>query len=436
MSNTEQKTVSKQFIEDLLELNNLDYKPVDQRVLAKSRTLIKSVFNKTSYSAPSERATCYFSYGDSMIDPYNSYLKLEIGLSADVETVTTAAVTAAHGSALNIIDNILLRSRSGENIERSMNINVREYHLKKWRMNFDERDVVGSAYQLETNSDYNDGNAAYIGTFCIPLSELGLGLFRPERGVLLPAKLVAGMMAEITFSDNWTAFTHPASAAAKSNTFTVSNLAFVLDSVVMSDQVNHLMNQQSASKMGLNLSWKTWAVQHSTITSSSNVDVSFRSAVSDALRGVVLLVDKTTPASAALKTTVNRMNSMAVNWTGQQFKYGNQYYPLAQTVLSGTSSPMEGYIQALYGFDVLKSRKCGVKFSDFEQATATSMRSSPVVVNLQPSSSNDASGQIISSGRALDFTGTLASATTGDVYFFVQHLVKCKVFSSKIVIDF
>lgn len=435
MSNTEQKVVGKDFIDDVMEFNGLDYQPTDQRVLAKSRTLIRSAFTKTSYSAPNEKATCYLSYGDAMIDPYNSYLMFDITLTDSTHTNTNETVTSQNGSALNIIDNINLRSRSGENIERAMNINIRQYHMLRWDNTFDYRDSIQSTFHAKGDVDYNNTKNSNNRTVCIPLSELGLGVFRPDRGVLLPAKLIAGMTVDIQFADNWTAFTHPNDASGKANSYIVSNMAFVLDSVVVSDQVLHLLNKQASSEEGLSLSWKSWAVQHNTLTAGTSVDVSFRSALSDALRGFVVLTDTTTPATDALKTTVNRMNSKAVDWTASQFKYGNNYYPLAQTTKSATGSSMEAYMQALYGFGVRAHGKCGVPYSTFIEANATNLRSTPAVVNLEASKTEDSVGVAVSSGRSIDFSGTVSASTTCDIYFFVEHLVKCKIFSTKIVID-
>ena len=433
-------------VEELMTVNNLNYDYPDETVVAKSRSLVKSSFNKTTYSAPNEKATCYLSYGDAYIDPSNSYLMLDLSVADNTESIATTGgtekVELLHGSALNIFDSIVLTSRSGEQIERVVHPNVRQYHMLPWSNEIDYQSYNYSSFDFwirnasqGSGTDYNSAANTDNRTLCIPLSELGLGCFKPDGNKLLPAKLLAGMRIDIAFADNWFAFTHTNDASAKSNTYSVSNLSFVLDSVVLGDAVLHALNKQAASKMGIPLKWKSWDLTQNSVSSGTSINVSAKNALSLATKACVILCE--TRASNADKSTKNQLNALLEKWDSQQFRYGSHFYPHQKLTQSATNSEKEFYMNNQYVQNNMAKKLNSVRWVDF-RTTATSsdatFYSKPAMCSLESSHLGDLTGVPISSGRSLDFNGTIASAKSFDIYFFVEYIVRCNIYSTKIVV--
>jgi hypothetical protein len=424
-------------LEGLLSINNLDYQHPSQSVVAKGRSLIKSNFNKTKYVLPLETATCYLSYGDAYVDPSMSYLMFNIRVTNDTESLPGGTAQTLFGSALNIIDTISLTGRSGTQIERVSGIGLMKYHTIPWENTLDKIDRPMSAFQHSylgtTQAEYNDVKNTDNQTVCIPLSELGLGCFKPDGGKLLPSKITAGMRVDITFNDNWTSFVHNADASGKANTYSVENLAFVMDSVVLSDPVLHAMNKQASSKQGIPLTWKSTDLTQNTVTTGKDIHVSAKNALSLVTRAMVVLVK--TSATNADKTTDNRLNSLQDKWTSQQFRYGSHFYPNQKLTQSSCGSEIEFYQNGLYVTKGVHGN-LSTSFADFKQSVVAqdTYCSKPAWVSLESNHLADLPGVPTSSGRSLDFDGSIATASSFDVNFFVEYVTRCNIFSSKIVV--
>ena len=104
-----------------MENNNLIYKQPMALSLAKTRTQVKQFFQRSDYSsAPNKTAIIDLNTGSSYIDVYNSFL------SFDVTAWSTAQeeFSFGDGSAMNVIDRITIRTRSGTEVERLEGANL------------------------------------------------------------------------------------------------------------------------------------------------------------------------------------------------------------------------------------------------------------------------------------------------------------------------
>lgn len=420
----------------LMALNNLDYNQADETVLVIHRSLVSTNFSKTSYKARTENATCFLNYGGTYIDPLRGYLMMDITVKDNVESATAATLKCSFGSALNCIDEITLTTRNGLTVERVQKPNIRQFHVIPWTKGTNQVNRY-SSFQYELGStntfDYSDAVATNNHTVCIPLTELGLGIFNNVGNKLLPPKLMSGMKIEISFADNWFAFQHSADGSAKTNDYTINNMKMVMDSVNINHGVRHILNMQASSKQGMPLRWKSWDLTQSSVVGGTAVNISHRYPRSLATKGIVILTR--TPDDAKSQTTDNQLISHQTKWVDQQFRYADKYYPHAKLTQSASGSEMEFYMNTLQ--NIADGYDTSVHFGQFDDSVEnqTVFCSKPAAVNLENVREADLNGVAVSSGKSLDFNGTVAVSSNFNVWFFVEYMVQCHVFSDVIKID-
>ena len=186
---------------DLL-TNNLIYKQPEALSLAVNRTYTSQFFQRNDYSgSKSTTAIVDWNTGTSYINVENSYLTFKI------EPIGGNANFGC-GSAMNIINEIRILSRSGTELDRVELANLWSQKDSTYQKPDSYLSRMGGAQGFgSTRVGENDTPNLFVGIprrFCLPLSVIA-PFFRPMKKQLLPPQLASGLRIEIVFEDYRTA---------------------------------------------------------------------------------------------------------------------------------------------------------------------------------------------------------------------------------------
>ena len=256
----DEKNMDQSYSGDLL-VNNLVYRQPKAPSLAVNRTMRRQNFQRSSYTA-SETAIIVLNTGSDYLKACNSYLTFNMLL-----TGTTPTGNFGNGSAVNVIQNITIRSRSGTELDRIENValwsknDVRHTYATNWISKFGTMAGIGATGIGGTDPAILSGTDV---KFVIPLSMIS-GLFRPVGGQLVPPQMAAGMEIQITLADFRTAIFQKTGVVAG---YTLSNISLMADCVTLSDDTQKTLNFESAGN-GLEYTYPRIHTASSTITSTA-----------------------------------------------------------------------------------------------------------------------------------------------------------------------
>jgi hypothetical protein len=340
-------------------VNNLMYRQPKALSLAKSRTHVRQFFQRSDYeSAPGKTAICDWNTGSSYINVDNSYLAVTLR----VKTATNQeALTFGLGSAMNIINRITIRSRSGTELERLENANLWSKIDTQYTYPQSYRDTLGGAIgmsdpatpfapptrktYLSTTPTSNDNLFPVL----IPLSML-CPFFRPLKKQLLPPQLASGLQIQIVFESVNTSFVNAANATDPLLDYDVVDASFLLDTVDLSDETQKALNMESADN---GLEWvspRIFTTQTSLPSGQGQVSVQMRKAVSQGTMVYSILQTSADITNGLVDSFRSRPFYLGNTW---QYRVGSLFYP-QQPVIESTN-PLSvypnSYFEALYAFD-------------------------------------------------------------------------------------
>ena len=345
---------------DLL-VNNLIYRQPQALSLAKSRTQVKQFFQRSDYpSAQGKTAIIDWNTGSSYIDVGNSYLSFKVIAK---NTAGNTEFSYGSGSAMNVINRITIRSRSGTELERLEGANLWSKINSDFSLPKNFKETMGSAMGMDGTlssppnrmtyeTSASDGSVEYDIRAVIPLRLL-CPFFQPLKGQLLPPQLASGLHIEIVFENSSSVFLQPTTATDLVTTYDVKDVHFLLDTVDLSDETQKTINMESADN---GLEWVTPRI-YTAITSlpsgQSRLSVQVRKACSQA-----------TMAYSAIQQTSkfndvkqDSLETMAMNSLGAatwQYRIGSLHFPQQPIVEDEQSFLTRGtksYYEALYAFD-------------------------------------------------------------------------------------
>jgi hypothetical protein len=194
----------------LIEINDLVYRMESDLSCSINRTHKNSYFQQTQYDQ-TQTSTCIINSGADYIDARRSFLTLTIvlppttstnGISSDpTDPMYYAYISAyfgANGSVLNLIDNVVVTTRSGDEISRINDYGTLMYHYipwtfgKEWRRTIGQQIGLGSYLGGQNSNLYASENT--MATFNIPLYLLTTPF---TYGRLQPAMFMSGLKIEI-----------------------------------------------------------------------------------------------------------------------------------------------------------------------------------------------------------------------------------------------
>lgn len=359
----------------IIALNKLDYTLDPDLSVCVSRAYKRHNFQRSNYTpgTSGQRGICILNSGADYIDPSTSYLRFKV-----TNTSLFRASFGRLGSAASCIKNIIITSRSGEELERIESSHILTQMLDHYQHDANWFNTVGQAagywpvsevgnrvnnaedpiaiaggYAVNSYSDAGpnfdvDNINSLVGTtgqetftrphivastaaglsendwvgreVCIPLACLS-PLFR-SYDRLLPSHLMSGARIEITWSETRVALVAQQDGAADGLlSHTIDDPRIVLDSYTLTDSVQRALNEVAATS-GLEIPFKSYYHTQQPIT-SDRLDIEVRKAVSRALSVHTVIV----PNETNLKYNVQEIQAMNWDVTSYQTRVGSLYFP-------------------------------------------------------------------------------------------------------------
>jgi hypothetical protein len=239
----------------LIAVNDLTYVLEPDLSVASNKTHKKHFFQSNSYTA-GQQAICILNSGADYIDTRRSWLQFDVSLAVDEAKST--GLFGNHGSALNLIRDITISTRSGDELCRITDLNLLSNMLlpvtydTEWFKNqgrlMGYGGCVSGTGDPETPGIQAARNLTNGTRFAIPMYCL-CPLF--SYGRLMPAMLMSGLRIEINWEQSEKAFNQIVSAGGARATafkpYTIKNPQFVLSSVQLSDSIQRALNELSAT---------------------------------------------------------------------------------------------------------------------------------------------------------------------------------------------
>ena len=346
---------------DLL-VNNLVYQQPSALSLATARSYTRHYPQVQTYSS-GQTMVFDLTSGSFFIDPEQSYLTF------DVQLVSSGAAISANfgsGSAMNLIRQTTIRSRSGTELARTELVN----HWSRFHsLNTYDNEYLTRQGLMEGWGATRDGatDAASLSSaaplrVCIPLPRLD-SIFSPmAKGQKMPPQLASGLHLEIIFEDVRTAVFRKTGLAADFGGFNISNIALVTDSITMTDDVQRSINDEAAQS-GLEVCYdRVFTAQTSLAAGSTSANIQIRKAVSQCKVAYTVCLNK----ANILNVSVDSFASVpwdGVNW---QYRLGSLYFPKQAIQTRGVGDAVESYLQQMETWDRLRSEKSSaVSLTDF-----------------------------------------------------------------------
>ncbi len=387
---------------DLL-VNNLVYKAPAALSLAVDRTYVR-MFPQNQSSSPGQTTVFDITSGTAFVNPYNSYLKFDLAVSG----ASTPEANFGVGSAMNLINQITIRSRSGTELARVEKANFYSYISS---VNQYSLEYLANQGQVEGWASASTALVtATARTFCIPLVRLA-PFFQPtRRGMKYPCQLISGLHIEIIWESAAMALVEK---TATVSSYALTNIAIMLDSMTLTDDTQRAINVESA-RNGLELTVPQVFVAQDTITAGTIYNAQLRKAVTQANR-VILVPFVQTAASVS----VDNFATVAASISSFQFRLGSLYFP-KQAV---TNLP-ECYMQTLMSFDKLRNElePTAVSYNKYI------LNQFSLCASLEKDQSLQVSALPINNSRVLESLITFGSSTTATIMVFLEYVSVIRTF--------
>lgn len=330
----------------MITVNNLTYVMEPDLTVAVNATYKKHFF-ANQIGEPSRSNICILNSGADYIDFRRSYLSFDFALKtgnnsdylvydgAALPTVNSAqkavngldavSVGFGDGSSLNLIQRIVVNSRSGDEICRVDNVAYISHMLTNYCYGQEWKDSIGSVIGMSDRPFlWEDVHVAsqVRRRFHIPMYLLA-GFFNYEK--LMPSMLCSGLRIQIDFTPIKEALVMSRDSLAINPTlsYEITNLHIDAKSIQLTDSTQRLLNEMSAS-MGLDLVYTDINTTMSNLPSSGgDFHVEVRQACSRALRAWARIRDDNASSSFL------RDSYAADHWlvTAYQWRLGSLYFP-------------------------------------------------------------------------------------------------------------
>ena len=376
----------------LLQVNNLLYKMTPALGIAARRNHRIDFAQQAQY-APSETIVYDCQTGSDFVGAKNSYLKLKV-------TAQGGPGDLSSGSICNIINRVVVRSRTGKELCRVENHNLLAKYLQVYNCDSEWKATAGKAQGY--NNDATAANVVPTGgkVFIIPMWTIPC--FNQER--LMPPQLMSGCRIEITLENAATALLQTGAAITG---YVVDRPEIHWDTYDLADAYKRKIAEM-ASRQGLNLLHKEY---FHTIVSGSNSETDFnfdiKKAASKALKSMII-----TRATAAVSSLdYDSMGSQQYDYSQYQSRIGADYFPNAPLSVDDVSENgnAESYYHTLFVFDKVANCWNPSSVSPAEYTSdnpaantlPTQYQNSLVAFNYNKSHVSDLQGYIVSNSRSI-----------------------------------
>jgi hypothetical protein len=405
---TQMSDVSDQSGSSDLMVNNLVYKQPVALSLAVNRTYKKMFFQRNAYVGDkSTTMICDWNTGTSYINCDNSYLSFKVKLTG----TSTPTASFGSGSAMNVINEVRLTSRSGTELDRLQNANLWSKFDSLYQKPDGNLKTVGSIQgwgPTLSASDPANLNGATFTRFVLPLYVLS-PFFRPMKKQMIPPQLASGMQFQLVLEDFRTALL---GITGTTTGYEIEGLYFNLDCTDLTDDCQKTLNYESAST-GLEYSFERIFTSISQLPSAQlSVSSQVRKAVSQACFATTLTVSQ----ADRLNIAVDPLCAVPFNYTSFQYRIGALYFPNQEVI--DASDGVEAYMMAQETYDKLKHpySEGSVALSSFKAKHGI------LAASFERDTSLNLSGLPLNNSRTLELNATYAAvAEPLDVITFLQY---------------
>jgi hypothetical protein len=402
-----------------LTVNNLLYKQPTSLSLATNRKMCRQFFQRNNY-AQSDTAICEFNTGSSYINPHNSYLTFKVrSVGADGFLGT--------GSAINFLQSLTIRSRSGTELDRIEHLNLWAKNHVPWSYSNDWINHFGSMVGLTNVVSPNlDGTTVTTQDqrFVIPLNLLS-GFFNPTSDQLIPPHLGSGLHLTFEFATSNSALW--ANVGDVISGYEISDISIQTDCTDLSDSTQKTLNMEAAGS-GLEYTYpRVYSTSQSFSTTDINVQI--RKAVSQALSAVAVI----RPIADKQNSFVDSLRSSPWDVTSWQYRLGSLYFPNQE--LKNATDGMESFFIGNSVFDKCKNTRfyCdnSINMAEFLD------RFGIMAVSLERDQELNLSGLPINNSRSLELNATLATTPTEgmECIVFLQYMSVSKAFIDNVAVS-
>ena len=359
--------------------------------------------------------------GSQFLDPRRSWFNFSV-----VSSLAAAATWGQTGGAGNIIERVVISTRSGVELSRLEGANV--YIAKKLRYGCSAEFIsqwgTTMGYQLNDGGNGQPVSDAGQGTaYSMPLTMLS-PFFEGDGKTLVPPQIAAGLRVSITLASDIVALKSAAAA-----TYTVSGISIQTSLTTLVDDFQRSLNQQSAEAGLVYPYCEIHTTQSSTSDAQTTVNIQVRKAVARALKAFT--VSRTT--ASLNTTTADAMASEPFAVSQFQWRLGSVYFP-HQPITSN----VESFYVAQNAFDggLIDCRSPNaVGFTTF-----VSGGDGIVSCNLERSSIalNDVlniSGMPTNNSRALDADITFSAVAARTTTLYMKHVKIARAFLENVVVS-
>lgn len=419
--------VSAQAADADLTTNNLVYLKPEALSLGVYRSSSRLFFQRNTYN-PGETAIIDFNSGTDFVDPDNSYLAFTVSCIGP-----SGAASFGVGSAMNVIRQVTLRSRSGVELDRVERANVWSLYDTQYRNPTTWFSTVGAAFEGWNQASNAMANVVTpsnsTGTrFLLPLRRIS-PFFRPMKAhQKIPPQLMSGLHMEIIWENANTALVDSAGPAgpAVTTSYQINNLSLMVDVIAMTDDVQKTINQQSADA-GLEYTYPRVYTAPEAPGSSLILSSQVRKAVSQANYAWAVSLQSANYNNILLDSFA------AIPWDVSRYfwRLGALYYPLQPLDINITDG-VEPYKQVLEVFNknCMPMQPPDVTLAQY-QGTGSFAPSGGsagkclgiIAVAMEKDAQMDCSGLPVNNSRVLELNATFTGAAGGtrEVLIFLDY---------------
>lgn len=407
-------------IEKLLDVNDLVYMMPKNLSLASARNVKEYVAQKSNYSSSESSIIITIQSGAQYVNWAASHLRFKLDITRAANTPNTSW---GKGSAFNLFREVIVTSRSGQEICRLDRCNVYRLHKDRLHMSDEELASVGSLMGYD-QVVAAAGSAAPTTEWIIPMCKVA-GCFDSKK--LMPNWLSSGLRIELRLETPATAFVNlttgnnPAASTVAVSSYNIVDPKIACDTFHLNDAAMKKLNEISA-RNGLEYVFQAQhAVSDNFTTGQTTVDVN--KAVSRAL-GCTAITRQTANIS---KIGVDSLVCEPFAIQQSQFRLGSQYFPHQPL-----ESLNEHYWNTLYTTEKLKSsHPSSVSLSEYKTDHGV------ITTNLERSNILALSGLPINNSMTLSLDARYSTTPTGgrQLTLFLEHVVVAKIFVNNVSIS-
>jgi hypothetical protein len=411
---TQMSDVSQQSGSSDLLVNNLIYKQPAALSLAVNRTYKKMFFQRSAYTGDkSTTMICDWNTGTSYVNCDNSYLSFKVAL-----TGTTPTASFGSGSAMNVINEVRIQSRSGTELERLQNANLWSKFDSLYSKPRGNLETLGTIQGFgATLTPYIDGANldATFKRFVLPLYAVS-PFFRPMKKQLLPPQLSSGLHFEFVLEDFRTALM---GLTGTTTGYNIEGLYFNLDCVDMTDDVQRTINMESAQD-GLEYTYERIFTSISQLPSNQlSISQQVRKAVSQACFATTLTISQ----ADRINIAKDPLCCVPFNYTNFQYRLGALYFPNQE--VQDAADGIEAYMIAQETYDKLKHpySEGSMNLAGFK------LKHGVLSASFEKDTNLNVSGLPINNSRVLELNATYDAVVEPlEVITFLQYCVVARTY--------